>query len=312
MRWTLGLLPILFLLIPAALDAASPPKKPSKSVLAQRAHPDAFKTPLQSMVAAEQAFAKMAAEKGIRAAFLANLSEDAVVFRPLPVNGRDSYRSRPETNAHLAWSPAYGEIAAAGDFGVTCGPWQYTPPPGQANSEDSYGTFLSVWRRAPSKEWKVVLDCGVSHAKSDSGVDNPGFVAGPEHAAPDAAASPPGAGGLQGLDVSFSRMASSSNASQAVAFWTTDDVRYLRDDDPPRLGGDARNAMGATRGHASWRPAGSGISRSADLGYSYGVREDSPASEGAAPDSTVYVHVWRRSGDQWKMSAVVDLPIRRH
>ena len=226
MRRVSGSLLIVTLLLPVVL-AASPPKKtfrPSKATLAQRANPDAFKTPLQSMVAAEKAFASLSAEKGVRAAFLANLAEDGVVFRPLPVNGLDSYRSRPASSARLAWEPTYGEISATGDFGVTTGPWEYTPPSDQPHAETSYGTFLSVWHRDPGKPWKVALDVGVSHMKPDSGLGSAAFVAGPEHAAVHDSEKYEAAP-LRFFDTAFSHMVSSLNASHAVVFWTASDVR---------------------------------------------------------------------------------------
>ena len=313
MRRVLGPLLILTVLIPALL-AAAPKQKPGpgKKTPAPRSNPDAFKTPLQSMVAAEQAFARLAAERGIRASFLANLSEDCVVFRRLPVNGLESYRSRPATSARLKWGPTYGEIAASGDFGVTSGPWEYTPPPDQPNAEASYGTFLSVWRRDPGKEWKVVLDCGVSHPKPDLAPGSTPFVAGPEHAAVGDSVTPLGTGTLRTFDGSLSRMVSNLNPPRAVVFWTTNDLRFLRDGDPPRLGDDARNAMSATPPRPAWRPIEAGIARSGDLGFTYGVREDSSEVAGQAPDSTVYVHIWRRqAGNQWKVCAVVDNPLHR-
>lgn len=312
MRRVSGSLLIVTLLLPVVL-AASPPKKTpgaSKAALAQRANPDAFKTPLQSMVAAEKAFASLASQKGVRASFLANLAEDGVVFQPLPVNGLENYRSRPASSARLVWEPTYGEIAATGDFGVTSGPWEYTPPSDQPNAETSYGTFLSVWRRDPGKPWKVALDVGVSHAKPDSGLGAVAFVAGPEHMAVNDSAKRDAAS-LRFFDNAFSRMVSSLNASHAVVFWTTNDLRYLRDGDPPRLGDVARNVMGGGQPRATWKAIDSGVARSGDLGFTYGMREDSSQVAGQAPDSTVYVHIWRRVGDNWKISAVVDNPIHR-
>src|SRR5207248_506066 len=163
----------------------------------------------QSLVAAEVAFARRAATRNTRDAFVENLAPDAVLFDPLPVNGHDLYAARPVTKAKLVWTPAYAAIAASGNFGVTSGPWEYTP---------------------------------------------------------------------------------------------TGDLHYLREGDPARSDDDARNAMSATPAHSAFRPIGEGVATSGDLGYTYGVREDSSADR--APDSTVYVHVWRRAEDGgWKVSA---------
>jgi ketosteroid isomerase-like protein len=312
MRRVLGPLLTLCLLIPMALSAAPAKKPPSTAkTVVKRANPDAFKTPLQSLVAAEEGFAKMAAEKNVRDAFIANLAEDCVMFRPLPVNGLEAYRSRPVTADRLAWKPTYAEVAASGNFGVTTGPWEFTPADSQPHPEVSYGQFLSVWRRDTAKGWKVALDCGISHSKPDTALANAAFFAGPEHPAADPG-TPPEVDLLLGLDRAFSRMALNLNPSRAVVYWTTNDLRFLREGDAPRLGDDARNAMGGLRGHAQWRPTAGGIAPSGDLGFTYGVREDSTDVAGQAPDTTVYVHVWRLgAGDKWRMSAVVDNPLRR-
>jgi hypothetical protein len=42
----------------------------------------------KSLVQTEKAFARTAVDKGIRAAFLENLAQDAIVFRPQPTPGR--------------------------------------------------------------------------------------------------------------------------------------------------------------------------------------------------------------------------------
>lgn len=45
-------------------------------------------TPLQEMVQTEQAFARMAAEKTAREAFMAFIADDGLLFRPGAVNGK--------------------------------------------------------------------------------------------------------------------------------------------------------------------------------------------------------------------------------
>src|SRR5437867_6656816 len=121
-------IPTLILLVTLAsmaTGAAPPPKRPGAGTKPRP--PGAtglLKNPLQSMVAAEQEFAKLAGTHGTRAAFLANVADDAVLFDPLPVNGRERYQARPESKALLAWEPAWAEVAGSGDFGVTSGPWE--------------------------------------------------------------------------------------------------------------------------------------------------------------------------------------------
>ena len=61
----------------------------------------------KSLVAAERAFARTALDKGIRAAFLDNLAQDATVFRPQPTPGRPLYEKvspdSPTLCVRLIW-----------------------------------------------------------------------------------------------------------------------------------------------------------------------------------------------------------------
>ena len=309
MRRVAASLLILAMLLPVALAAA--PSKRSAGRRKTDTKPlvldESRKTPIQAMIAAEQAFARLALEKGTRDAFLANLSEDCVLFRPLPVNGHEYMESRPASKSRLLWAPSYAEVAASGDFGVTSGPSEYHPPDDPNGAGISYGNFLSVWRRDPGKDWKVVLDCGISHTKPDTGLGNTRFVMGPEHVPGDAAETKMEAGVLRMFDQSLSTMSWSFNPARAVTYWTAADLHYLKDGEQPRTGDDARNAMSALTRHTAWKPIDCGIARSGDLGFTYGVREDSSEVAGKAPDSTVYVHIWRRvPRNQWKIAAAVD------
>lgn len=312
MRRIAAVLLLIVLASPATGMAAKRPPKPRPPTAEQRRIAEGYKSPLESLVSAEQEFARMALAKNIRDAFVANLAEDCVMFNPLPVNGYALYAARKPNAARLAWGPAFAEVAGAGDLGVTTGPWEFTPPPGTPNAAQSHGQFFSIWKRAAGQPWKVALDFGISHARPDYGVGEIPLEAGPDHRFV-----PRHAGGafgdeLERLDAEFSRMAHETNPGRAVVAWTTSDLRYLAEGSEPRRAEVARNAMTHMPARATFHPLGSGMSATADLGYTYGVREDSSDTAGKAPDSTAYVHVWRRlEGRDWKISLAVDQPVRR-
>ena len=117
---------------------------------------------LQSLVQAEKNFAHMSIEKGIRDSFLANLTDDAIVFDPGPVNGRELYTKRSPSEAQLIWEPIFADISSAGDMGYTTGPWEYKKKKTDARPV-AYGQFLSIWKRQRDGTWKVVLDGGVDN-----------------------------------------------------------------------------------------------------------------------------------------------------
>ena len=108
---------------------------------------------LDALVAAERAFSAMSVEHNMRDAFLEYMTEDAILFRPLPVNGRSVWKDRPGSKATLIWEPSHAELAAAGDLGWTTGPWEVRPPPdstGAPSAPDTYahGHFTTVWGTA--------------------------------------------------------------------------------------------------------------------------------------------------------------------
>ena len=72
-------------------------------------------TALESMVATELAFAKMAKDQGTRPAFSAFIAEDGILFRPGPVKGKEWLAKNPapasDKRPWLSWYPAIAEIA---------------------------------------------------------------------------------------------------------------------------------------------------------------------------------------------------------
>src|ERR1700681_3577333 len=100
----------------------------------------------RAMVESERKFYQTGQEKGTRAAFLAFLADDAVVFRPGPVNGKESWQKHEETGLDLIWEPTFAAIARSADFGYTTGPAKW-----KANKKDEKllgsGQFVSIWTK---------------------------------------------------------------------------------------------------------------------------------------------------------------------
>lgn len=112
---------------------------------------------LDSLIRAEKSFSALSASKGIKAAFLANLDDDAILFIPRPAKGRHRYAARDTIPGNLIWEPEFADISFSYDLGYTTGPWIL-----EHNSDTSYGHFVSVWERK-NTEWKVILDTGVDY-----------------------------------------------------------------------------------------------------------------------------------------------------
>src|SRR5437868_10756079 len=119
---------------------------------------------LQKLVDTEHEFARAAAEKGTKTAFLAYLTDDAVVFVPDQTNGKAFWTARGDTSSLLSWAPNYADISANGIMGYTTGNWEFRAN-GKGDAPSAFGDFITVWLRQPSGRYKFVIDIGVSHDK---------------------------------------------------------------------------------------------------------------------------------------------------
>jgi len=111
----------------------------------------------KSLLKAETEFAESVTKNGTKSAFHSFSANDALVFRPNPVNAKTFYASQPN-DKNLSWTPDYARVSRSGDWGFTSG--AYTVE----GAEKSYGQYLSVWKAINGK-WELVLDIGTSHNK---------------------------------------------------------------------------------------------------------------------------------------------------
>ena len=265
--------------------------------------PPAEDADLRSLVEAERAFARLSVEKGMRAAFLANLAPEAIVFRPGPVPAVAWFEERPASPGTLEWEPDYAAVAAAGDLGYTSGPWWYREKP---EDEPVTGHFVSVWRRVAGGSWKVVFDGGVRH---ESTTGPRGMAYGPRPARRD-----PGPSAtviereLLDTERDFAAQAAGSGWLAAFAAYAAEDVRAYFPGEMPAVGRPATRSMLAKHDAAcTWSPQAAIGSSQGDLGFVYGVAERHP--RGAEPDSVesnAWLRIWRR-GHAGRFEIVLDL-----
>ena len=295
-----------------ALPASARNEEPVRGLLGL----DRADSALANMVAAERAFSALSVERGMREAFLHFLADDGVIFQPLAVNGRDSWRGRAASPATLIWEPSHGEVAGAGDFGWSTGPWEYRPPsdstgaPPPAN-RIAHGHFTSVWTRQPDGQWRVVLDMGVSHAKPERGIGDTEFRSKPQHTWVAGQKNPKSRANLVAIDRLYARDARKLGA-EALDECATEDVRLNREGEFPAEGRDsAKSALRTAADVVRLVPQGSRVSLSDDLGYTYGIIERM-SSRGAEADSSTYLHIWRKEADRkWRIAVIVENPVAR-
>ena len=265
---------------------------------------------LTSLVDAERNFSATSVARGMRDAFLENLADEGVIFQPLPIDGHKVWQARPASKAKLVWEPSFAEVAAAGDLGYTTGPWEFHPPEGSKDSTVAHGHFISVWRRGADGRWRVMADLGASHMAVAPGVGSGNFTAGPTHpAAAKADQTRAAEAEIRAAEKRLSTDAQKRGFLAAFSAAAAADVRFNREGHIPAIGLDeARYALAADTSPAHWTPQEAGASRSGDLGYTYGVRERTGA-QGAPPDTSVFLDVWRKEKAGWRLVMAVDNPV---
>ena len=115
---------------------------------------------VSSLVAAENYFAGLAKEKGIRKAFLAVSDDQTILFRPNPVKTFDYFDKQEDINGELSWRPTLAKISKSGDWGFTTGPFEF-----KTDSSSAYGQYVSVWKMNNKGVWKLAIDMGVNHPR---------------------------------------------------------------------------------------------------------------------------------------------------
>ena len=118
---------------------------------------------IEEVGATEAAFAAMAAEAGLKEAFLAYADEKAVLNR-----GNKLYQGEEEIAAYfdaqtvedvsLTWEPEFVEVSDDGTLAYTYGPYAFSGKSADGEKFESTGIFHTVWKRQPDGSWKYVYD----------------------------------------------------------------------------------------------------------------------------------------------------------
>jgi ketosteroid isomerase-like protein len=289
------------LLVAAAL--ALQPSAPPAVVESDPCRPLADSGAAASVAEAERAFARLSVDSGAQAAFLANLADSAVLFRPAPVPGRAFQLAHPipQGAGTLAWTPHWAGASRAGDLGFTSGPWTIS----RDGRVVAHGTFNSVWRRPPGGRWQVLFDVGVGDSTAATAAAAIAGVAacGPVTLASPAASPPAGAAGAVAAVLRADTLLGRAPADPAVGYAgvAAADARLVREHRPVVAGAAAVRAETARAGAALPRavPLGAGAAASGDLAYSYGTYEAGPA--GGAGERGHYLRVWRAAPRGWAL-----------
>jgi ketosteroid isomerase-like protein len=123
--------------------------------------PDAIR---QEVVCAETGFSR-AAEAKDREKFLGFIDPDARFVTDSVARGRDEIQvawagAFAENGPTMRWRPEYVEVSADGQLAFSRGPYRSTRMDENGERHQSWGHFISTWRRIEGGAWQVIFDSG--------------------------------------------------------------------------------------------------------------------------------------------------------
>ena len=113
----------------------------------------------ESLLKADNDFALLSTQKGLREAYLENIDSNGVLLRPnqLPIAGADAVDyiiALKDTGYQMHWKPTTAMVASSGEMGFTYGVYEIKS---SVLDTSLYGTYVSVWKKQGDGKWKFVL-----------------------------------------------------------------------------------------------------------------------------------------------------------
>jgi ketosteroid isomerase-like protein len=270
---------------------------------------------LSEMVATERAFAKTSEDKGTRDAFMMFIADDGILFRPGPVMGKRWMQEHPvvasDKRPLLAWQPIFAEMSAAGDLGYTFGPWEFKSDIKDEKAA-AYGHFATIWKKQTDGTWRFAIDLGISHP--DSAIPaaqwQPEEVSKPKKIKIPTVDVASTRESLSNRDREFSKASEAKGVGEAFGSYAAENIRLFRNGHVPFAGKSSiAEALRESQGVLTWQPTFSDVSRSGDLGYTYGVYElrSNDATKKLTGKGN-YMRFWKKQDGVWKVVLDVEDP----
>ena len=255
---------------------------------------------LQKLVESELSFARTAAEKNTKEAFLEFLADDGVLFNPEAVNGKELWKTRKANSSLLSWQPVFADISSNGILGYTTGNWEFRPK-GKTDTPTAFGQFFSIWRKQPDGNFKVILDLGISHPKPEN-IETEWKTSNNKNNASDNIKSPAANSINQFYDT-----ASTKSLSAAYKMFADENVRFLRAGKFPILG--KKNALDEVKNVKENINFGKQMTMQSagNLAYSSTTYQLKKGDKIIEKGNTV--QVWKFSDGKWRIVMDVFSPI---
>jgi ketosteroid isomerase-like protein len=120
----------------------------------------------QELLSKDIEFSEYCVKNGINESFTNYIADDGVLLRPNhhPVVGKDSVikllNNKNKNNLTMRWKPSYAFVAKSGELGYTYGVYELSDAAPDGAVISSSGTYVSIWKKDSSGNWKLALDCG--------------------------------------------------------------------------------------------------------------------------------------------------------
>ena len=241
--------------------------------------------------AAERAFAADGLALGIRDSFLKHMADDAIVFRPGPVNAKALYEKRKSSKApQLQWWPQRVVIARSGDLGLSVGPWAINGKRG--------GYYATIWRKQPDGQWKWVYDGGAEADAARAPSPDTPAIQGP--VAKTSATSPAAGFEAARLAETVLAKAAEDDAPGAYRAALPADAWLLGPEGTEGLTPDAlAERVNARPERMILTLRGGGASAAGDLVWTHG--EAGWVDHQEIIQHAHYMHVWQRRAEGWRL-----------
>lgn len=244
---------------------------------------------IKGLADAEKAFAAYTESHNIRDGFLRYLDSSALIFiKGIPTPAHPHFEKQKAGPAVLSWYPTFAIISAAGDMGVTTGPFQVRAR-SIADTPVGRGQFSSVWKLNSAGEWKNIIDLGIEYRKKTNDLQQVNEIALVQKNQPAATLST-----LLGLDNKFNSALQEKNAGEVLRMLSADTWLNAEGETPIHGAELIGNVLLHMPDTVKLSPIAGGVSLSHDLAYVYGSVTNGPRKEN-------YLRVWARRNNQWQV-----------
>ena len=256
-----------------------------------------FSSELQSMIDAENAFAKYSKEQNTRDAFLMYLTDSTVLFdKNGPMKGKKSWTDRSPNSSLLFWRPVFVGISKSGDLGFSTGPWEWSPTKESAKPE-AHGYYATIWQKFP-EGWKMALDLGALMPGPNPN-NAPLHSSNPKGVSRKSAAKPKMKDAFLDVDKKYNNKLNEVGIALIKEDFSKDGL-ILRTGSFPRY--YPFSDLSASEHKFKFSPLGGAIASSNDLGYTFGRVRLEPTEGGLAKSADAnFFRVWKVEDSVWKI-----------